>query len=276
MSEHTTIGWCDFTFNPWEGCTEVSPGCDNCYARGLAARLHKVAWGPDAERKFLSEGTWAGPRRWDRRMLGEGRRGSVFCGSMCDVLEERDELEPHRQGLWRLIRDTPRLDWLLLTKRPQNYRRMVPPDILALPNVWPGTTCETADYTWRIEKLLALPCAGARFVSYEPILGPLDPARWPGIHWWILGGESGKGHRVTPIEWLIDAARTLHALGRPVFVKQDSGPGPGKQGRIPDDVWAWKKWPLDGDAQRALPRKTGSAARDVSLQFSASRGRRPR
>src|SRR5262249_43278041 len=140
-----------------------------------------------------------------------------------------------RQRLWSTIADTPGLDWLLLTKRSQNYRRLVPAGILARPNVWPGTTVESSDYTWRADALVHLPCAGPRWVSYEPVLGPLSAI--PGIAWYIVGGESGPIRRPMDLAWLEELLRGCRKHGAAVFVKQDSGRRPGMHGRIPAALW---------------------------------------
>src|SRR5262245_11351705 len=145
MGERTAISWCHHTFNPWWGCVEVSPACDRCYAREFANRVGQAAWGADAPSRFFKGQHWEAPIRWHRRADKRSERHRVFCASMADVLETRDdevgrEMDHARQRLWTTIARTPALDWLLLTKRPQNYRRLVPGEILALPNVWPGTT----------------------------------------------------------------------------------------------------------------------------------------
>ncbi|HXJ77945.1 MAG TPA: DUF5131 family protein [Candidatus Methylomirabilis sp.] len=240
MGERTTISWCDHTFNPWWGCVEVSPACDHCYARDFAHRTSPGLWGHEASRRFFGDRHWTEPLRWSRRAEAAGQRRRVFCASMADVLEERDdvvgrELDQTRQRLWSTIAGTPALDWLLLTKRPQNYRRLVPAEILARPNVWPGTTVESADYTWRADALLNLDCAGPRWVSYEPTLGPLSAI--PGIAWYIVGGESGPIHRPMDPAWIEGLLEGCRRYGAALFVKQDSGRWPGKQGRIADALW---------------------------------------
>jgi len=240
MGETTGIAWAHHTFNPWWGCVEVSAACDHCYARDFSKRLGLDVWGKDAPRRFFDDKHWDLPMRWNRKAERAGERRRVFCASMADVLETREDvvgrqLAEARQRLWFIIAHTPALDWLLLTKRPQNYARVVPTDILSLPNVWPGTTVEHADYLWRAQALLDLACAGPRWISYEPVLGPL-PAT-PGIGWYIVGGESGPVHRALELTWLAEFVGGCRALGIPLFVKQDSGRRPGQQGRIPDELW---------------------------------------
>src|SRR5215471_6377028 len=121
MGERTAISWCHHTFNPWWGCVEVSPACDHCYARDFAVRTSPGLWGHDAPRRFFSDQHWEEPLRWSRRAEGAGERRRVFCASMADVLEERDDgvgraLDEARERLWFTIAGTPALDWLVLTK----------------------------------------------------------------------------------------------------------------------------------------------------------------
>ena len=122
----TKIEWTDYTFNPWWGCTKVSEGCANCYAERLAHRFDKNLWGPGSSRRGFGDEHWTEPRFWNRKAQREGVRRRVFCGSMCDVFESHLDVKYHRMQLWRLIEETPALDWLLLTKRPENIERMLP------------------------------------------------------------------------------------------------------------------------------------------------------
>jgi protein gp37 len=171
-----------YTFNPWWGCVEVSPACLNCYARDLDKRWAGDHWGKDAPFRFFGDKRWDEPRRWNARAAKLGLRLRVFCGSMCDWLQDRPELEPHRARLLRLIDETPALDWLMLSKRPENLAMLTPWAIRggAPANVMLGTTVEDqrrADE--RIPVLLAFPSLrlasmGRRFLSCEPLLGPVD------------------------------------------------------------------------------------------------------
>src|SRR5262245_40013414 len=134
MAEQTAIAWCHATFNPWWGCVEVSPGCDNCYARDLAKIYGPRVWGKDAPRRFFGPKHWQEPLRWNAKAEAAGERRRVFCASMADVFEERDDqigrfLAAERFKLWNLIAATPWLDWLLLTKRPAGMRRLLPKEI---------------------------------------------------------------------------------------------------------------------------------------------------
>jgi len=223
MGKTTKIEWCDHTFNPWHGCVKVSPGCDHCYAEAFDKYVGRAIWGKDEPRWFPGPKYWAEAREWQRNAAREKVRRRVFCASMGDLFEERVELDPHREKLWALIRDTPALDWLLLTKRAGAIRRMLPPAIAALPNVWPGVSVERADYTWRLDKLLQIECAGPRWVSYEPALGPVDFRRYLGpgrIEWVIVGGESGPGSRPFSPAWAAETIAACRAAGAAPFVKQ--------------------------------------------------------
>jgi protein gp37 len=205
-------------------------------------------WGVQGERLVTSDNYWKQPKIWDRKAEQAGEPAFVFCGSLCDVFEFRPELEAPRQRLWDLIDSTPYLTWLLLTKRPGNIKHMIPNKWLAdaPPNVWYGTSVENQDYDERLSYLLELP-AERRFVSAEPLLGPLDIYRWLGedlISWVIVGGESGPNYRPMELDWARSIVEQCHDAGAAVFVKQDSGRYPGKQGRIPNDLWI-KEFPND-------------------------------
>ena len=226
MSETTFIEWCDSTFNSWIGCTKVSPACDDCYAaRSTPARALGVVWGPHEQRHRTSNANWKQPLRWEAKaaefLAQHGRRRRVFCASLADVFD--NAVPPQwREDLFDLIRLTPNLDWLLLTKRPQNIVRMVQESgaiagngMRFLPdNVWLGTTVEdNTRARLNIPALLrTIPLLGARtlFLSVEPMLSRVDvfnPStgellhtsgddNQPGwINWVICGGESGPGAR---------------------------------------------------------------------------------
>lgn len=257
MADHTEIAWCDSTFNPWIGCTKVSPGCDNCYA---AAQDKFRSWTPEGwggPRRRTAADTWDKPRKWndapffecpdcglrgDARAMGDEpkacqhanaqpARRRVFCSSLADVFD--NQVDPQwRVDLFDLIRRTPNLDWLLLTKRIGNAKSMCPGNGAdPLPaNVWLGATVVNQEEADRdIPKLLATP-ARVRFLSCEPLLGPinLQPYFWsgdetgplPGIDWVIPGAESGPGARPAHLQWIRSIVRQCQAAGVPVLVKQ--------------------------------------------------------
>ena len=202
MAKDSRIEWTHHTFNPWWGCVKVSPACAHCYAETWAHRLGAQLWGRDAPRRFFNDDHWKHPVRWNAEAERNSLRRRVFCASMADVFEARAELKPWRARLWPLIEQTPWLDWLLLTKRPQNVQRMVPWGDTWPGNVWLGTTAEDqrrADL--RVPHLLESP-ARIRFISAEPLLGPLSITRWRGLDWVIAGGESGHHARPTDPGWI--------------------------------------------------------------------------
>ena len=167
-----------FSFNPWIGCTRVSPGCVNCYAESFARRYGKAEWGPTAQRVKTSAANWRKPLAWNAKAEREGRRYKVFCASLADVFEDNLQVAPWRNALWTLIDQTPHLDWLLLTKRPEDISDMIPLSWIfnaAWPaNAWVGTSVENQEQAdKRIPELLKIP-APVRFLSCEPLLGPLD------------------------------------------------------------------------------------------------------
>lgn len=191
MSENSKIEWCDATFNPWEGCTKIGPGCDHCYAEARNARFGGGTapnWGPGAPRRRTSPANWRKPIAWNAAhaefFATHGRRQRVFCASLADVFDNEVDQE-WRDDLWQLIHATPDLDWLLLTKRIGNAIGMLPGDPDIYPNVWLGATIVNQEEADRdIPKLLGTPAA-VRFLSMEPLLGAVDISRFldpVGIH----------------------------------------------------------------------------------------------
>lgn len=175
MGQHTDISWASHTFNPVWGCFEVGPECDNCYARTFAKRVgHGGHWGADAGFRTFGAAHWAEPLKWDAAAKAAGERRRVFCASMADVGDPRWPYGVHAQ-LWNLIKATPNLDWMLLTKRIHLLRKLLPKDWGdGYANVWLGVTCGTqAGADVRVPQLLATP-ARVRFLSCEPLLGPVD------------------------------------------------------------------------------------------------------
>lgn len=226
MAKNSHIEWTHHTFNPWWGCHRVSPACDNCYAELWARRMGQDLWGARATRRLFGDPHWREPLRWNADACDAGVRQRVFCASMADVFERRADLNEHRTRLWELIEETPCLDWLLLTKRPQHIVRMTPWRESWPSNVWIGTTVEdqrSADL--RLPHLLAVP-AQVRFLSCEPLLGPLDLGPWfrnqnfyP-IDWVIAGGESGARSRPMHPDWPRTLLRQCQHAGVPFHFKQ--------------------------------------------------------
>lgn len=201
MAEVSEISWTDATFNPWIGCTKVSPACDRCYAaRDNERRAWVPGWGAGVPRRRTK--TWGDPLKWNRKAAQTGYRPRVFCASLADVFDNEVD-QAWRDDLWQLLRETPNLRWILLTKRIGNAAKMLPPDWpfqnAGLMSTLENQTVWDRDYP----KLAALPAAW-HGVSAEPLLGPIDigDAR---PDWIITGGESGPGFR--PLD--MDAVRSL-------------------------------------------------------------------
>lgn len=208
-----------FSFNPWWGCTKVSDGCKFCYAEALSNRYGHDVWGPNRPRRVLSDSYWAQPLRWNLEAEATGTRYRVFCASMADVFEE-EAPAGQLDRLWELIRQTPHLDWQLLTKRPQLIAGKLPPDwSQGYNNVWLGTSVEDERVLNRIHLLAGIP-AKVRFVSLEPLIGPLPNLPLRGIHWAIVGGESGGGAREMELAWARDIHQQCDQAGVAFFFKQ--------------------------------------------------------
>ncbi len=198
MAENSNIEWTHHTFNPWWGCEKVSPACKHCYAQAWAKRCgNGDLWKANSERRFFTDRHWSDPIKWNKSAKASGQRQRVFCASMADVFEVRDDLEESRQRLWSLIEQTPNLDWLLLTKRIESVESIIPWSKSEWPdNVWLGTTVENQKYAdLRLPHLEALG-AKTKFLSCEPLLGNLSIKKFSSsIDWIIAGGESGPNAR---------------------------------------------------------------------------------
>lgn len=179
MSTNSKIEWCDATFNIVWGCSKVSPGCQNCYAIGESKRRGFDVWGTakmGATRRVFGDAHWAEPLRWDRKAAKDGVRARVFSSSMADVCDDHPTTRAEVRKLWRLIRATPNLDWMLLTKRPENWKDVLPDDydVARYPNVWRGCSVESQKYAeLRIPRQLEIPAA-VQFLSCEPLLSGVD------------------------------------------------------------------------------------------------------
>ena len=203
MGQHSAIEWTDHTFNPWWGCTKVSPGCAHCYAESWAKRYGHDIWGNEKPRRFFGETHWNQPLKWNKKATAQNKRARVFCASMADVFETNRLLEKERDKLWNLIEQTPMLDWLLLTKRPENMLDLVPWGEKWPDNVWAMVTVENQELAnKRISYLLDSP-AMIRGLSVEPMLGPVELDEWiREIQWVIVGGESGAKSRPMNPNWV--------------------------------------------------------------------------
>ena len=200
MAENTGISWADHSFNPWIGCTKVSAACDHCYAETFDARFGGERWGPHAPRTRTKPRTWNAVRRYQKRAAESGQPEIVFCASLADVFDNHRSILPEwRADLWALVRETPDLLWMFLTKRPQNILRYLPPDWGdGYPNVALGASVEDQTEHDRRAPVLAAVPARMRFFSMEPLLGPVrldrDVLSGP-VRYVIAGGESGTGAR---------------------------------------------------------------------------------
>jgi len=272
MGANSGIQWTHHTFNPWIGCTKVSPGCDHCYAEAYANRYGTAEWGIGQPRHLTSESNWNQPLKWNRIAEKNGIRFRVFCASLADVFDN-EVPEEWRVRLWKLVYATPHLDWLILTKRIGNARHMLPLGAFRegpLPNLWLGASIvNQAEADRDIPKLLALP-AHIRFLSMEPLLGPVDLThinvsmggsirKWwdalrgtstiedpvfggggaaPGqIDWVIVGGESGSDARPMHPDWARSLRDQCQKAGVPFFFKQW-----GEYEYHPTGFWNFEVW----------------------------------
>lgn len=256
MSDTTAIQWTNHTFNAWWGCSRVSPACRFCYADTLAHRWGHELWRRSGPRRMLGDDNWRKPLKWNRDAERAGKPALVFCASMSDVFERHPvpevdaELDSARTRLWNLIAETPWLRWQLLTKRVENVADMAPWGDNWPGNVWLGTSVEDQRRAnERIPVLLALP-AKVRFLSCEPLLGPVDLTRvaytdgggthldvvhgrhgipdvWSSaaqrVSWVICGGESGAKHRPMDMAWARSLRDQCQSGGVPFLFKQVGG-----------------------------------------------------
>lgn len=225
-------------FNPWWGCTKVSPACDRCYAENVARMRggHQV-WGKDAERRFMSNEHFLKLHKWNKEAEERGRRINIFCGSMCDIMEDRPDLEldQYREYVWWFVERTRWLNWMFFTKRPQNYRKKLPKAWLKDPrdNVWIITTVEQQDYMWRLKEVMKLD-AVIKGVICEPLLSeivlPKEFLKLGGAGWVMTGTERGGGRnsRPTQLEWVRKLRDQATDNGVPFFFNQWGEYGPNK------------------------------------------------
>jgi protein gp37 len=291
----TGIEWAHHTYNPWRGCTKVSPGCTHCYALTMSKRNPAVLgeWGPQGTRPVGNAAYLRQPHQWNKDAQGAGERRRVFCGSLMDWLEDRRDLDEPRAHLFKTISETPYLNWLLLTKRPENWHNLLQRaygvvagengDELgepvmswlsawlrggAPPNVWVGTSVENQQRAdERIPLLLDIP-ARVRFLSCEPLLGPVDLGLFGTVpkdisprytlvhqmlHWVIVGGESGPQARPMHPTWARDLRAQCQEAGVPFFFKQWGEWAPARSGVIPEATRA-ECW-LDGSVVYRVGKK---------------------
>lgn len=236
MSDRSAIEWTEATWNPVTGCTKVSPGCDRCYAETFAERFRGVEGHPYEQGFDL--------RFWPERLeqpLHWKRPRVVFVNSMSDLFHQHVP-RSYIERVLDTVRATPRHTYQVLTKRPgkmASVMRRLQPD--PLPNLWLGTSVEDDDHVGRADYLREAP-AVVRFLSLEPLLGPVPSLDLSNIHWVIVGGESGNGARPMKGEWARTVRDRCAAAGIPFFFKQWGGRTAKSGGRVLDDR-TWDEMP---------------------------------
>lgn len=289
--QNSKIEWTHHTFNPWWGCAKVSAGCEHCYAETFSKRTGHDIWGPPktTTRRAFGDKHWREPLKWNQSAKAAGQRHRVFCASMADVFEDHPQVTEERRRLLDLIVHTPHLDWLLLTKRPENVNRMIEEATgfsesgmwfhAVGDHVWIGTSVEDqAAADKRIPALLNVP-AKIRFLSCEPLLGPVDLDPWfgledgnewqeclcneidpsdrpcmvcesrrelgqaSGIHWVIVGGESGPGARMMDLRWAENLVAQCQGAGISIHVKQLGSVSAKEMGLKDRKGGDWMEWP---------------------------------
>ncbi len=241
MAQNSSIEWTEATWNPVTGCTKVSPGCKNCYAERMAKRLkamgqHRYRNGFEVT---LQPDLVELPLQWRKPRV-------IFVNSMSDLFHA-DVPTAFIQQCFETMQKAEQHQFQVLTKRPERTaeltRRLPWPG-----NVWMGTSVENADYAWRIEELVNVRAA-IRFLSIEPLLGPIPNLPLDGIHWVIVGGESGPGARPVEEKWVIDIRDQCVASGVPFFFKQWGGVNKKKAGRLLEQR-TWDEMPLTATEAR--------------------------
>jgi len=265
MAENSAIEWCDHTFNPWEGCQKVGPGCDHCYAETRNARFgggFAPNWGPDAPRRRTSPSNWRKPYLWQadaaQFFAAHGRRQRVFCASLADVLDKAAPAGA-REDLAKVIRDTPDLDWLILSKRignaPLMLFQMFGGD--TPPNVALGMTIVNQDELVRDMPKMHRAKYGqgvkTAFLSIEPMLGPVRIAGHLShiIDWVICGGESGPGARPMHPDWARTLRDDCEIEGIPFLFKQWGEWAPAIGARVTHRWRDGELWAFEGGTIRA-------------------------
>ena len=230
----TSIEWTDATWNPVAGCTVLSPGCTNCYAMRMAARLEamSVAKYSGLTRKSGGRSVWTGKITLDDTSLDAPRSWSkprrIFVNSMSDLFHELVPIE-FIARTWRVMAETPQHTYQILTKRPDRMAE-VAASLPLLRNVWLGTSVEDANFFYRINHLRRIPAA-VRFISFEPLIGSVAGADLHGIHWAIVGGESGPRARPMLEQWVVEVEAICRRNGTAFFFKQWGGKNKKAAGR---------------------------------------------
>jgi protein gp37 len=247
MAGTSEIEWTEATWNPIAGCTILSPGCTNCYAQRIASRLQAMGQAKyqGTTRKSGRRHVWTGQVNVDHAALDAPLRWQkplrIFVNSMSDLFQDGvpDEII---SAVWEVMKEADWHTYQILTKRPERMRDVVPQFDDQLPNVWLGTSVENAAHVGRIDVLRSVP-AYIRFVSFEPLLGPVAPVNLDGIHWAIVGGESGPGARAINCEWVEAIQAACRDQSVAFFFKQWGGTRKGQAGRLLNGR-TWDEYPL--------------------------------
>lgn len=229
MAMKSQISWTESTINWWWGCNKVSPGCKFCYAEADNNRYQLAEWGPNTLRTWRKTSISVSNAA-NSLAIRKGRKRRAFTLSMGDFFEEHKTLVDFRKTAWEQIKKCQNLDWLVLTKRPENIQNMLPKDFFSgsYKNVHLGTTCEHESYVHRLDYLRNVPeWGGIRFVSYEPALSPIDHVvNLDNIDWLIYGGESSRsylGFRKDNDDWARAIKAKCDKEDVTFFYKQNSG-----------------------------------------------------
>lgn len=224
MSDNSSIEWTEATWNPVTGCTKISPGCKFCYAERMAKRLQAMGKQQyrNAFKLTLQPDSLEIPLKWKRPRV-------IFVNSMSDLFH-RDVPDDFIVRCFEVMGQASQHTFQVLTKRPERTAELAK-HLRWASNIWMGTSVETAEYCWRIRELQKVPAA-IRFLSVEPLLGPIPSLPLKGIHWTIVGGESGPSAREMKEEWVLEIKSQCVKKGVPFFFKQWGGKNKKAAGRL--------------------------------------------
>jgi protein gp37 len=234
MADKSAIEWTDATWNPVTGCTEVSPGCDHCYAKTFAERFRGVPGHPYEQGFDLR--LW--PSRLELPLKWKTPR-RIFVNSMSDLFH-KDVPDEYIFKVFDVMRRADHHIFQVLTKRSPRLAKLAP-KLPWPPHIWAGVSVETIQYRWRVDQLRQV-LASVRFISAEPLLGSLKELDISDIHWLIAGGESGQGHRPCNPRWIRELRDKCHENGTAFFFKQWGGRTPKEGGRLLDGE-TWDEYP---------------------------------
>lgn len=252
MASRSTIEWTDLTWNPVAGCTIISPGCTNCYAMRMAARLEAMGLEKYRGTTRVSgrRAVWTGKLNFDVDALDAPLRWRtprmVFVNSMSDLFHERVPFEFIHQ-VWTTMEQAARHQFQVLTKRPERMAEFLKQRGTVAPNVWVGASIESSDYLSRLDHLRRVP-AVVRFVSFEPLLARIKKPNLTGVSWVIVGGESGPGSRPLEEAWVLELLSATKRWNAAFFFKQWGGPVKKRAGRLLQGR-EWSEFPVLPKAQ---------------------------